>query len=395
MVVHDFSGHPFQVQLARHLATRGHTTSHLYCPSFQTPRGKVDAELENGFESVGVVLRKPFAKYSWRRRFVHESEYGLRLARHVWQRKPDVVISANTPLVAALIFQIAMRIRRIPVVFWQQDIYSAALVGHLSRENGAVGRFVGNAFVRIEGWLLRSSSSVVVISEDFLDNLARWRVPAERIEVIENWAPLEELPVRERPNEWSRAHGIGDDDVVFLYAGTLGLKHQPSLLLDIARTFADRDDVRVLVASEGLGATWLDEQREGDEVALLPFQPFESLPDMFATADVLLVLLEPDAGVYSVPSKVLSYTCAGRSILGSMPPENLASRNITSMGIGLVAGPGDSDAFVAHARTLADDALLRRSMGDKARDYAERAFDIDSITDRFEALLRRSTRRMD
>jgi len=181
--------------------------------------------------------------------------------------------------------------------------------------------------------------------------------------------------------------------VVFLYAGTLGLKHQPSLLLDVAREFAGRDDVRVLVASEGLGATWLGEQRQGDEVELLPFQPFESLPEMFATADVLLVLLEPAAGVYSVPSKVLSYTCAGRPILGSMPPENLASRNITSMGIGLVAGAGDSDAFVAHARVLADDPLLRKSMGDKARCYAERDFDIDSITDRFESLLRQSTRR--
>ncbi|HYO26095.1 MAG TPA: hypothetical protein VEQ85_14225, partial [Lacipirellulaceae bacterium] len=39
VLVHDYCGHPFQVQLSRALAARGYDVLHLYNGSFQTPRG--------------------------------------------------------------------------------------------------------------------------------------------------------------------------------------------------------------------------------------------------------------------------------------------------------------------------------------------------------------------
>ena len=59
---------------------------------------------------------------------------------------------------------------------------------------------------------------------------------------------------------------------------------------------------------------------------LLPFQPYERLSEVFGSADVLVVLLEKSAGAFSVPSKTLSYLCAGRPVIGLMPAENLASQ---------------------------------------------------------------------
>ena len=49
---------------------------------------------------------------------------------------------------------------------------------------------------------------------------------------------------------------------------------------------------------------------------------------MLASATVLIGILEEDAGVFSVPSKVLSYLCAGRPIVLCAPAENLASRTL-------------------------------------------------------------------
>jgi colanic acid biosynthesis glycosyl transferase WcaI len=383
VVVHDFSGHPFQAQLARSLAGRGLDVTHLYCASFQTPHGAVGDSGGSGFRSVGIELRQEFSKYSARRRAVQEIEYGWRLLRQMRTTSPDVVISANTPLVSALVVQVGLRVRRIPVVFWQQDIYSMAIKQHFERRGGWIRRFAGRSFVALERWLLRSSSQVVVISEDFLSLLGEWRIAESKVTVVKNWAPLEEVPVSPRPNPWSERHHIADDQTVLLYAGTLGLKHQPRLLLALGEAFADRADVRVIVASEGLGATWLAERVVGDEMELIPFQPYADLPDMLGSGDVLLVLLEPDAGVFSVPSKVLTYHCAGRAILGAIPHQNLAARTIESNGAGLVVDPGDEDEFVAAARRLVDDAALRIGMGTSARSAAEATFDIDTITDEF------------
>ena len=59
------------------------------------------------------------------------------------------------------------------------------------------------------------------------------------------------------------------------------------------------------------------------------FQPFEALPDVLGSADVLVAILEADAGVFSVPSKVLSYF----SLLGpfySLCPRRISRRKSSS-----------------------------------------------------------------
>lgn len=393
VVVHDFSGHPFQAQLARHLASRaGFDVTHVFCNSFQTPHGDI-GRVGHQYRSIGIELRRPFAKYSAAKRAVQEIEYAWRLARVVGSIRPSVVVSANTPLLAGLVFQVAMRLRRVPVIFWMQDVYSDAMGAHLRQQGGLVRRALARVMTGVERWIARTSVRVVAISSDFCAVLDQWGVAADSIDVVENWAPLDEVVVGQRPNSWSESHHVDDDTTVLLYAGTLGLKHEPSLLLALGNEFSDDPDVRVIVASEGIGASWLhDEMLAGKRcVELIPFQPYEDLPSMLATADVLLVLLEPDAGAYSVPSKVLTYHCAGRAVLGAMPAGNLASTIIANNESGIVVEPGDAAAFIDAAHRLVDDPSLRGRMGRAARSYAEATFDIDAITDRFTLMIQETT----
>jgi glycosyltransferase involved in cell wall biosynthesis len=180
-----------------------------------------------------------------------------------------------------------------------------------------------------------------------------------------------------------------ENSVVFLYAGTLGKKHDPKLLIDLATDMRHSAEVRVVVCSEGPVAD--DLARRAAELAIenlvvLPFQPYEELSDVLGTADVLLVMLESAAGYFSVPSKVLTSLCAGRPILGSMPRDNLASRTIQCAGAGAVTEPDDRAGFLAAARSLLD-ANARHEGGAAARSYAERTFAKELVTDRFEAIL--------
>jgi glycosyltransferase involved in cell wall biosynthesis len=170
----------------------------------------------------------------------------------------------------------------------------------------------------------------------------------------------------------------------------MGLKHDPELLCHLARRFRAVPDVRVVVVSEGLGAEHLLRAKAAealDNLIVLPFQPYDALPDVIATGDVLAVVLEADAGIYSVPSKLLTYLCAGRAILGALPLDNLASRIVARAGAGLVAAPGDLPGFLAAAETLLAEPERRAAAGAAARAYAERTFDIAAIAGRFEAVL--------
>jgi glycosyltransferase involved in cell wall biosynthesis len=388
IVVHDYVGYAFPAQLARALASRGHDVLFLHCASFTAGKGSVERRQGDpprlAFDSVAVA--GAFAKYDVRRRLAHERSTGRELAERITAFRPDVVLSSNSPLVVQHAVQRAAHACGARFVFWQQDVISAAARRVLGHRSPLVGAAAESVVAPLEARLLRRSEAVVAISDDFLPLLRRWRVREDRIAVIENWAPLDELPVRPRDNAWAREHDLVGR-TVFLYSGTLGFKHDPSLLLDLAR-WAGRNDACVVVVSEGVGADWLAEHG-GDEPALrlLPYQPYERLPDVIASGDVLLVLLEPDAGAFSVPSKVLSYLCAGRPQLASVPPENLSARVIERSGGGVAVLPKDSSALAAEADRLHRDLERRQELGRRARAYAEAAFDIEAITDRFEEVL--------
>src|SRR3954469_1756160 len=169
VLLHDYSGHPFQVQLSRELARRGHHVLHLHCPSFATPKGSL-ALTPNDPPTLsieGLPLRRAFAKYSPLRRFLQEARYGRILAERVSEFRPDVIISSNTPLVAQKVFLRRTRKLQARFIFWQQDIYSVAMGNLARRKLGVLGAPLGRAFTALERSMVTESDAVIVISHDF------------------------------------------------------------------------------------------------------------------------------------------------------------------------------------------------------------------------------------
>ena len=227
----------------------------------------------------------------------------------------------------------------------------------------------------------------MAISPTFLDRLAAWGV-ADKTIVVPNWAPIDELPVCDGDvvDAWRSRHGLRGHPVV-LYSGTLGLKHDPGILATARRAAwgSPHPAVRVVVISEGKGRDWLEEwkrERDGDvdNLLLLDFQAYTDLPAVMGSADVLMAVLEPDASRFSVPSKVLTYLCSGRPIVGVLPPDNSVAEILLTHGAGLVVRREDAADAVAR---LLDDEGCRRAMGRAGRRYAEGAFSPDTAADRF------------
>jgi glycosyltransferase involved in cell wall biosynthesis len=210
------------------------------------------------------------------------------------------------------------------------------------------------------------------------------------VSVIPIWAPLDEIVPVERKNDWAVEHGL-EDVSTLLYSGTLGLKHNPALLVGLAREVIDSGRaVRLVVVNEGPAEEILraEAARLDVPLTLLPFQPYERLPEVLGSGDVLVVLLEQEAGAFSVPSKTLSYLCAGRPVLGLMPDTNLASRLVRDVG-GAVLPPRSESLAPAAAwvGSVLDDRELRDELGLAARELAEHEFALAKSADRFERIL--------
>ena len=388
IAVHDYAGHPFQVQLSRELARRGYDVLHLHFAAFPTGKGALEEKADDpkGFAVRGLHVDGEFNKYSLLTRPLHDRKYARAVVQALRSFGPELVLSANTPLISQQVIQSECTRRGARFVFWQQDVLGVGIKSLMNRRLPLLGSRIGAGFIALERSLLRKSDAVVTISEDFLPMLSEWDVPAEKIHVIQNWAPLDELPSLPRDNAWAREHGLKDKRTI-LYCGTLGLKHNPQLLLELARRFWLEEDVRVVVVSEGLGSEWLRKQArtlKSENLVLLGVQPYDRLPEILATGDVLVAVLERDAGVFSVPSKVLSYLCAERPVLAAMPASNLAARLIRRDRSGIVVEPDDVEGFVTAAWRLLERPSLQARLAGRGRRYAETTFDINRIGDRFD-----------
>jgi glycosyltransferase involved in cell wall biosynthesis len=286
-----------------------------------------------------------------------------------------VSILNNVPLLSLGQPLLTARLRGAHRVIWLQDVQSGLVAGVAGQG------FAARAARWVEGFLLRRADTVIAISDELATTAQEFGVDPDRIHVIENWAPLDDVPQHPRDNVWASAHALSERPR-FLYSGTLARKHTPEALVDLAKALPDCD---VIVVSEGVGADWL--RTQADELGLtnlllFPFQPFNDLPQVLASADVLVALLTNDAAGHSVPSKILSYLCAGRPILASIPSGNAAARMIVERAdAGAVVQPGARDSFVAAATELIVDSDRRERLGRNGRSFAEATFSSDRIAE--------------
>ncbi len=397
IIVHDYSGHPFQVQLSRELSSRGYSVLHNYSSDFLTPHGDL-VKRNNDSDNLrieGVEITIKSEKYSYIKRVIADREYGMIVKNILSNERPDVFVASNLPLDA---LNIAIREcvkLNIRVIYWLQDIYSIAirrLVG-----NYLLGEIAYLYYGGVERSLLKKSDGIVLITEDFANTLNKWGIRHGNIITVPNWAPLDEISVKDKVNDWSLSHGI-EKTFNYIYSGTLGLKHNPDILVALARRFKSNKNIRVIVITEGESNKYLNKiktKENLDNLVVMKFQDYSVMPMVLGAADILITLLGEDAGKFSVPSKVLTYLCAKRPLLLSVPKENLSANIVTKHECGIVVDPKEMEEFCDQAEKMYLDYELRNKLGKNARKYAESNFNIGKITNRFEKLITRITKLKD
>lgn len=394
--MHDWSGHPFQAQLSRELARRGMVVEHCYSDEYVSGKGRLEPEPDDPktLSFTAIKAKRPFDKYGPVGRLRYEFSYAKAWITRIAMTRPHVVVVCNTPLFTIECFRMWARLTHTPWVLWHQDIFSLAIGDELHRKlPSSIARLGAWNLSRMERRTTRAATRVVAIGNEFRRHYEHeWKLHRPGVSIIPNWAPLDEITPRPLDNQWSADWITDRGDITLIYAGTLGRKHNPLLLVDLIGAVRARGvDARLLVASEGEGAD-LIRVRASDfpatVIRVIAFQPARQLPDMLGAGDVLVTILEPGASKFSVPSKVLSYLAAGRPLLGLMPADNPAANDIAAAG-GLVVPPtpeGISRA-VDWLGSISGDAATRAELGARSRSRAEARFNINQIADQFAEIM--------
>lgn len=387
LLFHDMHGYVFVRDLASWLAARGHDVTFVTCSSVGTPNQQSSAHAP-GVRTIQIGLSADFPKYDVARRVRAEVDYGRRVVATVRQTRPDIVFSSNAPLLSQAILQFGVRRQGSVFVFWVQDLYGPAARQALAGRLPAVlATAVAAPFLALERRVLRRSDQLIAIGQTLADAAVAAGVPRRSVEVIPNWTDPSAIRPGDTDTAWRREHGLSGL-TTFLYSGTLGKKHPYGILLDASRQLPA--GARLVVVSEGLGANWLAAHRSpADALTLIPYQSESRLPEVLASADVLVLLLGTDASRYSLPSKFYTYACAGRPILAVVPRGSEIARLVDEVGCGLVVDVDDDTGLAVALNTLDSDPGLRRKLGAEGRTWAERTMHPDRIVAQFDGIASR------
>ena len=99
LIVHDFGGFAFSAQLSSVLATRGHDVLYLHSKGFRPNKlGRRQPPASSRLATEAIHIGRPARAALGLRRLSDERKYGGILAKRIADFRPEVVISANTPL---------------------------------------------------------------------------------------------------------------------------------------------------------------------------------------------------------------------------------------------------------------------------------------------------------
>lgn len=134
------------------------------------------------------------------------------------------------------------------------------------------------------------------------------------------------------------------------------------------------------------------ERAKLQNVAFLPFQPYEMLAEALSRGDVHFVSLRPGFEGLVVPSKAYGVLAAGRPIIYEGVRSGEIARMIQEENVGTVVEPGDAEQLERAVLRAKDDAFWREGAARAARELAVTRYSASRALNAYGSILTGETR---
>lgn len=328
-------------------------------------------EQMDGITVIRVPLY-PSHNHSGMRRILNYVSFAIAAFLRGWfmARDVDVVYAYHPPLTVGLVAALLRGLRRVPVVYDIQDMWPDTL-----RATGMIGnprllRWVGC----VCQWVYARVDSIVVLSPGFERLLRDRGVPADRLQVVYNWANEAALAGPATANLPAVMEDSGHFRILF--AGNMGRAQALDAVLEAAsRLKASAPRVSFVFLGGGVDVDRLKARAAElglSNVVFLSPVPMSNVGPYLAAADALLVHLRDDPLFeMTIPSKTQAYMAMGKPLL--MAVRGDAAELVNRAGAGVLAEPENADSIADAASTLAGmppEELQR--MGNRGKAFYDR-----------------------
>ena len=371
-------------ELARHWANAGHDVTVLTGfpnhPTGVVPpeyrkllRRLVTRETNNGVTLIRTWLlpfpnRKPYERMlNYASFFFSSAITGLFAA------KPDVLIATSPQLLVALSGWWLAFVKGVPFVFEVRDLWPESLAAVGMDGDSWLNRVLG----KIAGFLYRRSTHIVVVTDAFKTFLIEnWKVPAEKISVVENGVETEAFSPQ--PDAAARKVQLAaEGKFLVCYIGTMGLAHGLETLIEAAAILqSEGPKVQFLLVGEGADKERIVELAQSRGLTNMTFlgqQPREEIPALISASDAGLVMLKKSELFKTViPTKMLEFMSCACPVILAVDGQ---ARQIMDAGrAGIFVEPENVQGLVQAIQQLAEDSALCGMLGANGRKYIVQNF---------------------
>jgi colanic acid biosynthesis glycosyl transferase WcaI len=220
-----------------------------------------------------------------------------------------------------------------------------------------------------------------VLCTGFQEALVNNQYPPELIRIIQDSVDLGLIrPVSEGSSHFRIKHHLSPDDFVLLYSGSMGLKQGLTNIVEAAQLLRDECPfVKWILVGDGelmpTLRTLIAKHDLAEQVSILPLQPKAEMSAMFSSADVLLLNQLSNMKDTVIPSKLLTYMAAGRTVLAAVNESSQAATLLRESQGGIIVVPESPTALATAVNQLQADRTGLAEMGRRNRQYAEKHFD--------------------
>ncbi len=298
-------------------------------------------------------------------------------------RKCDVIFVASTPPIKGAIAALIKKFRHIPFVYSLQDIFPDSLSGAGLAKQGGILWKMGT---KIANFTYKNADKIIVISEDFKQNILAKGVPEEKIVVVYNWINENKVtPIAKEDNPLYKEFGLCRNKFNVVYAGNLGNAQNIDVIIDSAKKLVkDKNIEFIIFGTGGLKETFIEKVKNYgiDNVKFLPLQPVEKVSYVYGLGDVCIVSCKAGLGGSALPSKTMTILSAGRPILASFDKGELTSL-LEENNCGVFVKAGDVEAFTFAVKELSENRKECEKMGRNGRELILRKFTRQTGTQKY------------
>jgi glycosyltransferase involved in cell wall biosynthesis len=302
-------------------------------------------------------------------------------------KKNEDILVVSAPPSLPFLTALAAKIRQARYTLVLQDKYPETLI--------AVGKAREKAFFvkilnKFNRWLYRSAKKIIVVGRDMQElvdtQVNKHSVEKTPIDVIQNWASLEEVePAPRAENRILQEHNLLEK-FVFLYAGNMGHPQDLESIIYCAEKLKTDERFHFLFLGSGVKREWLGrevEEKKLKNVTLLAPRPRNEQRIFLNACDVGLVPLVRKMRGVAMPSRTYNLLAAGKPILALTEDNSEIARVIEEDKVGWFVPPGQPEKLLKAIYQIHAKREIIPEMAKRARKSALEKYSLEMAIEKY------------